>query len=121
MDLTSNRGRVAGLIFSLTLLAAGTSVLAQSAMDQTKMATLICRPALASETANATMTKSSTQLVCEPFAVSMHMSDGSMKTIGSATAKASAGPDFSGALTAQQANAAYNKWVMQTFSINHTP
>ena len=121
MSLPISRGNVAALIVSLTLLALGTAVFAQTAMDGAQMATLICRPALASETANATMTKSSTQLVCEPFAVSMRMSDGSMKTIGSTTAKASAGPDFSGALTAQQSNAAYNKWVMQTFHIEHTP
>ena len=121
MNLTTQRGHLAALVLAVTALVAGTSVFAQSMMDETKMATLICRPARSGETANAAMTKTSTQLVCKPFAVRMHMSDGSMKTIGNTSVKAQPGPDLSRALTPQQSTDAYNKWVTQTFSIDHSP
>src|SRR5271154_6146608 len=102
MTLTITRRHVAALAFPLALLGVGSAVFAQAMMDPAKMATMICRPAQATETANASMTKTSTGLVCEPFAVAMKMSDGAMKTIGNTTVKANPGPDFSGALTAQQ-------------------
>lgn len=118
MTLTITRRHVAALALPLALLAVGTTVLAQTAMHPAKMATMICRPAQSGETANAATIGTTTELVCEPFAMSMRMSDGTMMTIGNVTVKANPGPDFSGALTAQQAKAAYNKWVLQTFHID---
>jgi len=106
---------------ALALVFGSAGFLATAAWAQTpsnSMATLICRPAAAGETANAKMMATTTTLVCESFALNMHMSDGTMKTIGSVTAKPMAGPDFTGALTVQQDNAAYNKWVQQTFKID---
>ncbi len=92
---------------------------AQTTDQSAMMASFVCRPALANETANAKMMDSSTTLVCKPFAVAERMSNGSMKTIGNVTVKApQPGPDFSHALTAQQANAAYNAWVNKTFHID---
>ncbi len=82
------------------------------------MASFVCRAALSNETANAKMIDSSTTLVCKPFAVEERMSNGSMKTIGNVTVKAQPGPDFSHALTVQQANSAYNSWVNKTFHID---
>jgi len=84
-------------------------------------ATLLCRPALANETAVAKMVESSTTLVCKPFAVRMRMRDGSMKVIGNAAAKAQPGPDLSGALTPQQVNAACVRWIEETFHVDHSP
>ena len=111
----------------LTLLALpvafGTVVRAQSTPSM--MTTYICREAHSGETATAKMVASSSELVCKPFAVAEKMSDGSLKTIGSVTAKAQSGPDFSHALTAEQSNAAYNAWVNKAFHIDpatqHSP
>jgi len=103
--------------------AVGLIASAQTATDA--MASYICRPAMTGETPNAKMTNSAVVLECKPIAIAMHMSDGSMKTIGSTSVKAPSGPDFSNALTAAQANAAYNAWVQSTFKIDparvHTP
>jgi hypothetical protein len=105
---------------ALALVFTSAGFLATAAWAQTpnSMATLICRPAAAGETANAKMMATSTTLVCESFALNLPMSDGTMKTIGSVTAKPMSGPDFTGALTVQQDNAAYTKWVQQTFRID---
>jgi len=117
MILRNGTFRAAILALPFVLVALAATVRAQT--DQAAMmATWVCRPALASETATAKMVTSSVSLVCKPFAVAMRMSDGSMQTIGNVTAKALPGPDFSGVLTAQQANAAYNAWVRQTFHID---
>jgi hypothetical protein len=48
----------------------------------------------------------------------MHMSDGSLKTIGNVTSTAMASPDFSQALTPQQVNAAYNHWLQKALDID---
>jgi hypothetical protein len=114
---TSHR-YAAALGISLTLASAGTVVWAQTAAVEPNAATYICRPALANETASAKMMVSSTSLVCRPFAVSMHMSDGSLKTIGNVTSTAMASPDFSQALTPQQVNAAYNHWLQKALDID---
>jgi len=106
------------LAFPVALAAFATSVPAQTESLVPKAATFICRPSLSDETANAKMMVATTTLVCQPFAVSMHMSDGSMKTIGNVTATAITGPDFSHALTPQQVNAAYNHWVEKALDID---
>jgi hypothetical protein len=71
------------------------------------------------------MIASSTSLVCRPIAVSMHMSDGSLKRIGNVTITPMSGPDFSKALTPHQVEAAYNRWIEKALDIDpitrHTP
>ena len=118
-----NPARLIGVLaLPVALLSLVTVTLAKPEGD---MATMICRPAQSNETASAKMVATSTPLVCKPFAVSMHMSDGKMQTIGSVTAKPVAGPDLTNALTPAQFNAAYNKWIQVTFHIDpateHTP
>ncbi len=110
--------RMAVLAFLVLSLALATAAWAQSTAQPAMMTSYLCRPALSGETASAKMVATSALLVCKPFALSMQMSDGSMKTIGSVTAKADPGPDFGNALTVQQARAAYNFWVQKTFHID---
>jgi hypothetical protein len=127
MHNTSSAARRYAAILALpvTLAALGTAVRAQTESYGPKSATFVCRPALPSETATAKMVVTSIALVCKPIAVSMHMSDGSMRTIGNVSSRAIAAPDFSGALTPQQINAAYNHWVEKALDIDpetkHTP
>jgi hypothetical protein len=119
MNSSKNAARRYALTLALllTLTVLGTAARAQTE-SFANSATLICRPALATEAANAKMMVDTTSLVCRPLAVAMRMSDGSMKTIGSVTSKAMPGPDFSHALTAQQVNAAYNRWVEKALDID---
>jgi hypothetical protein len=117
-SLTSTARRYAAIAFPVALAAFATAVWAQPEPPAPNAGTLICRPALASETATAKMVATPTLLVCKPIAVSMHMSDGSMKTIGSVTAKPMSAPDFSQALTPQQATEAYNHWIEKALDID---
>jgi hypothetical protein len=110
--------RIAVLAFLVLSLALATAAWAQSTSPEAMMTTYLCRPALSGETASAKMVTTSALLVCKPFALSMQMSDGAMKTIGNVTAKADSGPDFGSALTVQQAHTAYNLWVQKTFHID---
>jgi hypothetical protein len=118
------RGWAAALAVPVVLMAASRALQSQTA-GPPMSATLVCRPALANEAASAKMVASATLLVCRPLAISMRMSDGSMKTIGSAAVKPQPGPDFSKALTAEQINEAYNRWVERTLHIDpavaHSP
>jgi len=113
--------RTAALTFFVALATWATATWAQSTMGEPMAATLLCRPALASETASAKMIVSSTTLVCKPFAVRLRMGDGEMKVIGNAAAKPASGPDLSGALTPQQINAACARWIEQTFHVDRSP
>jgi hypothetical protein len=117
MTIKSGTGRVAIVALSASLVAFATTLVFAQADQSAMMATYICRPAMAGEAASAKMMASAQLLECKPIAMTEHMSDGSMKTIGNVKATPS-GPDFSGALTAQQANAAYNAWVNKTFHID---
>lgn len=112
------------LALPVTLAAFGTAAWAQS-QSVTYSATYVCRQAAADETATAKMMGSSTSLVCRPIAVSMRMSDGSLKTIGNGAVTPMSGPDFSQALTPQQVNAAYNRWLRKELDIDpatrHSP
>lgn len=111
--------RFAVLAFLVLSLALATAAWAQSTAQPAMMTQYLCRPALSGETPSAKMVASSTLLVCKSFALSMQMSDGSMKTIGNVTAKSDSGPDFGNStLTVQQAHAAYNLWVQKTFHID---
>jgi hypothetical protein len=102
----------------VTSLALAVAVAAGAQSTTPTMATFICRAALTGEKPSAQMMANSAPLVCKPFAVSVQMDDGSLKTIGNVTAKPQPGPNFSGALTVQQANAAYHAWVLKTFHID---
>jgi hypothetical protein len=117
--------RLAILAVAAMSVAFGTAASSQTEPLVPNAATFICRPASADESANARMVHDSTSLVCRPIAVTMHMSNGSMKTIGNVKATALAGPDFSHALTPQQINAAYNHWVEKALDIDpetrHSP
>jgi len=84
-------------------------------------ATLVCRPALPDEKATAKTMADSTLLVCHAVGITVHMGDGSMKTIGTVSAKASTGPDLTNATTPQQINDAWNRWIVAQFHIDHTP
>jgi hypothetical protein len=120
VNISTNRAccYAAALALPVILAVLGTAVWAQTEGPVQNSATFICRPALADESATAKMVAASTSLVCRPFAVRVHMSDGTMKTIGSVTTKAMPGPDFSSALTPQQVNAAYLRWVEKALDID---
>ena len=126
MNTSRTIARRCAAIFVLpATLAAATAVFAQTVSIEPNAASYVCRPAAADETASAKMLNSSTTLVCRPIAVAMHMSDGSMKVIGSVTTQAMPGPNFSEALTLRQINAAYNQWLLKALDIDpatqHTP
>ncbi len=69
------------------------------------MATMVCRPAAASEKPTAMMMGSNTPIVCKQ--IPAVMKDG----------KFAGGPDLSKALTPEQANAAWQAWVTMTYNI----
>ena len=107
-----------GAAIALPFLALGGSAYGQSGSPNL-MASYICRPVVGSETSNARMNTQGTALLCHPFAVRLHMDDGSMKVIGNVTSRPLPGPDFSKALTAQQFNDAWNTWVQQKLQNPH--
>jgi hypothetical protein len=86
--------------------------------------TYVCRPSATDETPNAKMmAATNTALVCRPVELTLHMSGGNLRTIGQTTAKPAnvvTGPDLSKALTPQQINDAYVRFIEQTFHIDHT-
>ncbi len=110
---------------AIALIATGACASAEDESDFPTSATLICRPATAGENATAKVMATSGLLVCRPFAVSMHMHDGTLKVIGNVRVAATSGPDFSHALTPQQVNAAYNSWLEKALDIDpetrHSP
>jgi len=113
------------LAFSTALAASSASSSAETTSSTSTLATYICRPAQAGETATATMAATATKLECRPFAVSMRLADGSMKTIGNTGTKPQPGPDFSHALTPQQIEEACTTWLNRVLKIDpvtvHTP
>jgi len=119
------RSSMALLVLPLSLSVFVTRADAQNETVAINSATYICRPALASESASATMITSSTALVCRPFAVTVHADDGSLRTIGSVTAKPMLEPNFANALTPQQVSDVYNRWLERALDIDpqtrHTP
>ncbi len=82
----------------------------------------ICRTIAGGETPNAQMTaSSSTQLICRPVTIVLKMSAGSLRTIGHTTATSTLdGPDLSHALTPEQVNDAYVKFIDQEFHVDHS-
>lgn len=109
--------RAAAASLPLALIALGSTAMASTSQEQ-MTATLICRPALTTESADAKLMQSPGLIVCKPFAVEVRSDDGSLQTIGSVTVKPASGPNFSDALTAEQINDAYTAWVRETFHID---
>ncbi len=120
MCTQSRPGRLALTAMMTTMLAAGACAAAHA--DDTPDQRFICRAIATGETPNAQMTaNSSTQLVCRPVTVVLKMSGGTLRTIGHTTAKSVPdGPDLSHALTAEQVNDAYVKFIDQEFHIDHS-
>jgi hypothetical protein len=84
-------------------------------------ATLLCRPATATEHANAQLTDPATGLLCKPFTIAMKTSDGTMHVIGTTVASnATQGPNLEKALTPQQVNDAWVRYLDTTFRIEHS-
>jgi hypothetical protein len=123
MNISAKFGCRASALLGLSaaLAASSLSVVAQTTNHVPMEASLICRQARADETVTARMVSTSMTLVCRPIAVSMRMSDGSMKIIGDVTAKPQSGPDFSKALTPQQMQEACEKWLETVFHIDRNP
>jgi|HubBroStandDraft_2_1064218.scaffolds.fasta_scaffold454440_1 hypothetical protein len=119
MYMQLRRLRLALAATLTTTLIAG--MLAMARADDTVGQRFICRAIAIGETPNAQMTAdSSTQLVCRPVQIQLKMSGGSLRTIGHATAKSAPdGPDLSHALTPEQVNDAYVKFIDQEFHIDH--
>ena len=107
----------------VTVLAgtlAALSVRAQAADDAAGQV-YICHPAVSGQPANAKMTASSdVALSCREVSMMLKTSDGTMHTIGQATATSRTGPDLSNALTPGQVNDAWVKWCEVMFNITHT-
>jgi len=116
--LAISLGRRAALPVLFMALASSSASLSAETPQTSTVATYICRPAQAGETATATMVGSSAKLECRPFAVSMRSSDGSMKTIGNMQTKPQQGPDLSHALTAQQIQDACASWLNRVLKID---
>ena len=85
-------------------------------------ATYVCRTIETGETANARMLAATpAELTCRPISLALKMSNGSMKMIGTVSAKRTSGPDLSSALTPGQVNDAWVKYVDETFHVDHSP
>jgi hypothetical protein len=119
MHIQSRRPRLA-LAATLTITLSATALAAARA-DDAAAQRFICRTIATGETPNAQMTaNSSTQLICRPVQIELKMSGGSLRTIGHTTAKSAPdGPDLSHALTPEQVNDAYVRFIDQEFHIDH--
>ena len=93
-----------------------------SAADTANGAMYVCRAVGGSETGNAQMMGTTqTSLVCRQVNIALKMSNGTLRTIGSAGSHAPTGPDLAGALTSGQVNDAWARFVMSTFHVEHSP
>jgi hypothetical protein len=123
MATSARRSTVVLVAASLvTMVAATALVFAPARADDVSSGTqYVCRAITTGETPNAQMMAGAPRLICRPVNIVLKMSRGSLRTIGSATANTTAsGPDISKALTPQQINDAYVKFIEQTFHIDHT-
>lgn len=113
----------AGIAASLVALLAVAGFAVTTARADTPPTMYVCRTIEAGETANAKMMASGgPTLVCRPETIELHMSGGSMKTIGRVMSEKRdilTGPDLSKALTPQQINDAYVKFIQEAFNISH--
>jgi hypothetical protein len=119
---TTRALQVVAVPLIVTVLAVALAALSVrvKAADDASGSMFMCRPAAAGETSNARMTANSdTALECREVSMKLKMSDGSMRTIGRVTAKTNDGPDLSKALTPQQVNDAWVKWIDAMFHVTH--
>lgn len=114
----------APIVATLVVGAVFASPAVTRADDTQPGTTYVCRPSASDETPNAKMTAATnTTLVCRPIELALRMSGGGLRTIGQTTARPAnilTGPDLSKALTPQQINDAYVKFIEETFHIDHT-
>ena len=114
------------LVAAVFVTAAASAPSPAGADDATAtMSTFVCRESLPSEAPTAKMVNSPTTLVCRPLVYTIRGEDGTMRTIGTASAKVPLGPDLSKALTPQQFETAYSQWLERTLKIDpqiiHSP
>jgi len=116
--------RVLTMLLTLTVIISTVVVFSARARaaDDASNLVYVCRPVTAGETSNAQMTAASgTALECHPVSMTLKLSDGSLRTIGIASANSRKGPDLSTALTPGQVNDAWVDWLEAMFSVTHTP
>jgi hypothetical protein len=106
------------LTLSVTLVARSAPFAAGADAEAPTMSTFVCRASLPQETPTAKMMDSSTTLVCRPIAVAVRGGDGKLRTIGNVTAKPVPGPDLSQALTPQQVDTTYMRWLEKFLNID---
>jgi hypothetical protein len=110
---------------SVTLAGASACFAAGTDGEASTMSTFVCRESLPSEAPTAKMMVSGTELVCRPIAVAIRGDDGKLRTIGNVTAKPVPGPDLSRALTPQQIDGAYMRWLEKVLNVDpqvyHSP
>jgi len=78
----------------------------------------ICRQSDDPAAYDATM-RDATTLVCKPLSIEARLSDNTMMRIGSTRSNAAAGPDLSHALSAEQVNDAWARFIMR--QLNEVP
>jgi len=119
MHTEPRRLRLACTATLVAALIAGASAPVRA--DDTSGRRFVCRTIVGGEIPNGQMTSpSATQLICRPVEITLKMSGGSLRTIGRTTAKTAAdGPDLSHALTPEQVNDAYVRFIDQEFHIDH--
>ncbi len=101
----------------VTVVATQGVASAQSTPAPTPYATLVCRAARTGEQPNAMMVANTTPLLCKTIDPR-----GSMKTIATVEAKTprELGPNLSMALSSQQTNDAWERYLQQTFNIDRS-
>ncbi|GAC1426654.1 MAG: hypothetical protein NVSMB5_21260 [Candidatus Velthaea sp.] len=105
------------LALPLTASAADTDMDSANAANS-NYGVVVCRVAKSGEKINARMVNRATSLVCKPIDP-----QGSMATIAMVKAKSPSkfGPNLSAALTPDQVNRAWQRYIDKTFMIDHTP
>jgi hypothetical protein len=104
---------------SVALAATSAPFAAEADGEVPTMSTFVCRESLPNEMPTAKMMDSATTLVCRPIAVAIRGDDGKMRTIGNVMAKPVSAPDFSKALTPQETDDAYTRWLEKFLNIDH--
>lgn len=110
-----------GIAATIVALLAVTGFAVTTARADAPPTMYVCRTVESGDTANAKMMSGPT-LVCRPETIQLHMSGGSMKTIGRVMSEKRdilTGPDLSKALTPQQINDAYVKFIQEAFHVDH--
>lgn len=86
-------------------------------LETSNYGVVVCRVAKTGEKVNARMVNQPLELVCKPLDPTAKMA-----TIGTVVAQASRmGPDLTGAITTDQLNAAWTRYVNKLIMIDRTP